>query len=454
MTNPAGDNYVAPPLRLRLMVLGFICSLSLITYLDRVCISRVSKDIRADLSISKEQMGWVFTAFLVGYGLFEIPGGWLGDRWGTRRVLAVIVVWWSIFTALTGYVWPFQLTLDSGLVVLDSLILLLLIRFIFGAGEAGAFPNLTRVVKVWFSFRERAFTQGAIWMSARLGGAVAPLVIGRLAVLFGWRQAFGVLGLLGLIWAVAFFWWYRDSPEEVLAREAGKPVAAVEKDPLAAPEDSSHTWPPLRALVGSLTLWAVCLAGFGVSLAWYFFPTWQPQYFEDVYGIRFEDSEILTGLPFLCGALGCLIGGGLSDAVIAWTGSRRWGRALIGMVGFGGAGLCVLATGYTTQAWQAVTLLCLTFLINDLAIPVIWSVSADIGGRYVGTVAGIMNTAGALGGAITPVLIPVIDRNLQGYDVAFRWKIIFTGLAGAWFVSAAAWLFIDAGKPLFPKDEG
>jgi ACS family glucarate transporter-like MFS transporter len=208
----------------------------------------------------------------------------------------------------------------------------------------------------------------------------------------------------------------------------------------------------LRDLVGSISLWALCAASFGVSFAWYFYSTWLPKYLKVVFGIKFEDSEILTGLPFLFGAVGCLGGGFLSDALIARTGSRRWGRSLLGVGGFAGAGLCVLATGYVTQSWQAVTLLCLASFINDLAIPVIWAVSADIGGRYVGTVAGIMNTAGAIGGAISPVLIPYLDRGLQHFEAAFRWQIILSVLACAWFLSAAAWLFIDASQPLFAGD--
>jgi len=462
MTTPS--SLVFPPLRLRLIVLGFVCSLSLLTYLDRVCIARVGQDIQRDLAITPEEMGLVFGAFLLGYGLFEIPGGWLGDRWGTRYVLAVIVLWWSLFTALTGYVWPFRLTLDNGVVLFDSLMLLLLIRFTFGAGEAGAFPNLSRLVGVWFPFRERALAQGSIWFSARMGGAVAPLIIGRLTVAFGWRQAFAILGVLGLAWAATFFWWFRDNPAELMARGAGAPPEEIAdskteettgRNPANPHSASGHAWPPLRDLTGSLTLWALCVAAFGVSFGWYFYPTWQPKYLEDVYGISYADSEILTGLPFLCGALGCLVGGGLSDALIARTGNRRWGRSVLGLVGFGGAGLCVLATGYTTQAWQAVLLLCLAFLINDLAIPVIWAVSADIGGRYVGTVAGIMNTAGAVGGLLSPVLIPRILSALPtAYSVSLRWQIIFAGLAVAWFISAAAWLFVDASKPLFRKDEG
>src|SRR5262249_37768291 len=159
------------------------------------------------------QMGYVFAAFSLGYALMEVPGGWMGDRWGSRRVLTRIVLCWSLFTALTGSVYAF--TLDSGLVLdfgswyvpllLNGLVVILLVRFLFGAGEAGAYPNLTRVTRDWFPFGERAFAQGGVWMSARLGGAIAPIVLGSLSAALGWRRAFWVLGLIGVGWA-ALFW--------------------------------------------------------------------------------------------------------------------------------------------------------------------------------------------------------------------------------------------------------
>ena len=503
------DSLSLRPSRVRLAVLAFACSLSLITYLDRVCISRVQKEIKTDLDVSDKELGIVFGAFALGYALFEVPGGWLGDRWGSRRVLMRIVIWWSLFTALTGCIWRF--TLDSGRhisigsleipILLNGLVVLVLVRFCFGAGEAGAYPNLARVVKTWFPFRERGLAQGGIWMSARLGGAFAPLVIGCLMRAVGWRQAFWVLGAIGAIWAVAFYVWFRDRPEEhpacnaeerelirtgqyafppagnvptgadqpwrggqpsdgVVARQEGtttaepiaSAVAAVDPlAPLPESEDDGHTWPPLRSLLGSLTMWSLCVAAFFVSFGWFFYPTWQPKYLEEVHGISFADSEILTGLPFFCGAIGSLIGGGISDTLVRRIG-RRWGRSLVGLVGFTGAGLCVLATGFVAHAWQAVTLLCLAFLINDLAIPVIWAVSADVGGRFVGTVAGLMNTIGAFGALLSPALIPHVLADLPASMlVAQRWQIIFAGLAVAWFISAAAWLFIDASKPLFGK---
>jgi MFS family permease len=490
---------VAGPTRIRFGVLLFICTLSLITYLDRVCIARVSQDIREDLSISATDMGLVFGAFALGYALFEVPGGWLGDRWGSRRVLMRIVIWWSVFTALTGCVWLFSFNLLGFTVT--ALTALVSIRFFFGAGEAGAYPNLARVVKVWFPFRERAIAQGAVWMSARLGGAVAPFVIGRLSTLLGWRPAFWVLGCIGVVWSVAFFVWFRERPEDhpdcndaerelihpgstlspLDARMIGTaetkwrgeqntdirgepgvtagrvhvtPVADVPGAPDSPPVDGADSLPdalrPYSPVAAIITMVSLCVASFGVSFGWYFYPTWQPEYLSDVFGITYANSELLTGLPFLCGAIGSIVGGGISDALVNVLG-RRWGRSLVGLVGFTGAGLCVLGTGFAAQAWQAVALLCLAFLINDLAIPVIWAVSADVGGRYVGTVSGLMNTVGAFGAMLSPALIPRVKAALLHLSPAAHWRVVFVGLAGSWLVAAAAWLFIDASRPLFAR---
>jgi MFS family permease len=483
------------PTRVRFGVLGFACSLSLITYLDRICIMRVKEDIQDDLSFSDTQMGLVFSAFVLGYALFEIPGGWMGDLWGPRRVLTRIVFWWSAFTALTGSV-GYVVWLGGYRLVLGSFGAMLLVRFLFGAGEAGAYPNLTCVVRHWFPFRERALAQGSIWMSARLGGAIAPVVIGRLAYLVGWRQAFGVLGLIGLAWGVLYYLWFRDTPEQMpscndaerdLIRgrvapdpEPALPVSTAARSPdervlanrdavtsdgpilepsllppaaLTPPaplEPEGHVSPPARVLAGSLTMWCLCVVAFAVSFGWYFYPTWQPKYLKDVHGISYEGSELLTGLPFLCGAVGSLAGGRLSDVLVRRTGSRRWGRSVVGVAGFIGAGACVFATGFVAQAWQAVLCLCLAFFINDLAIPVIWAVCADVGGRYVGTVAGVMNMSGGFGALLSPTLTPVILAALPAaYSPAQRWRLIFVGLAGAWFVGAVAWVFINAARPLF-----
>jgi MFS family permease len=477
------------PTRVRFGVLGFACSLSLLTYLDRVCIMRARPDIQRDLGFTDSQMGLVFSAFLLGYLLFEVPGGLMGDWWGSRRVLTRVVVWWSLFTTLTGCIWPFSL--DSGRhigvgdrtvpLVLDALGLMLLVRFFFGAGEAGAYPNLTRVVGAWFPFRERAFAQGAIWMSARLGGAFAPVILGRLSFLLGWRLAFAVLGGLGMVWAAAFFLWFRDRPDDmpqindaerdlIRARPVPPPalpekaaflpatgpvetgITAQKPEPAEPADGHGHSWPPLGALLGSLTLWGLCLAASCVSFGWYFFPTWQPKYLNDVYGIGYEQSEIITGLPFLSGAFGALFGGRLSDHLVRTTGSRRWGRSLIGVIGFTAAGSFMVAAGFAPTGWLAVTFFCLATMVNDLAIPVIWAVCSDVGGRFSGTVAGIMNMVGGVGGMLSPALIPLALSAADDYAPIDRWRFVFIGLAVSWFIGAAAWLVIDASKPMFKRE--
>ncbi len=460
-TLPAGRSLLRPS-HVRYGVLGFACSLSLLTYLDRICIMRAKENIQSDLGFSDNAMGLVFSAFTLGYMLFEVPGGWMGDTWGSRRVIARIVLCWSLFTALTGCVWPFAW--DSGYrlafggwavpLVFDSLLLMLLIRFLFGVGEAGAYPNLTRVVGSWFPFQERAFAQGSIWMCARLGGAFAPLVIGRLAALLGWRQAFWVLGVAGVTWCVVWYAWFRDTPEEKPGCNEAERDLIREGRPPGHAAGEGHAWPPLRQLVFSLTMWGLCGASCFVCFGWYFYPTWQPQYLKDVFGISYAGSELLTGLPFLCGAAGSFIGGGLSDYLVRRTGSRRWGRSLIGAVGFTGAGLCVLGTGFAARPWQAMALLCAAFLVNDLAIPVIWAASADVGGRFAGTVAGIMNMAGGIGAVLSPALIPrVLGQLPAGWSPTARWRVIFAGLAVSWFLGAVSWLFIDASRPLFTTPE-
>jgi MFS family permease len=439
------------PTHVRFGVLGFACTLSLITYLDRVCIMRVSEAIRIDLDIDRVQMGLVFSAFLLGYALFEVPGGWMGDVWGTRRVITRIVLWWSAFTALTGFIWPFTIGGPGnpvlGLevpVLFNSFLALLLVRFLFGCGEAGAYPNLARVVGGWFPFQERGLAQGAIWMSARLGGAIAPFVIGRLTVGFGgWRQAFWVLGAIGAVWCIFFVIYFRNKPEEHPACNAAE-RELIRGGPYswkASEAGTAHGPVPWGVFFTSGSVLAMCVVSATVSFGWYFYPTWQPQYLKDSFGISFEDSELITGLPFLCGAAGCIIGGRFSDYLVRWTGSRRWGRSLMGVIGFSGAGVCVMSTGFVTEAWQAVTLLCLAFFINDIAIPPIWAVCADIGGKYSGTLSGVMNMSGGVGAIISPSLTPLLLRH-------FDWTTVFIVLASAWFIGAVAWLFIDAGKRL------
>ncbi len=452
-----------PPTYARFGVLAFLCSLSLLTYLDRVCIMRAKEAIQGDLGLTEIEMGFVFSIFLLGYAIFEVPGGWMGDRWGSRRVITGIVLWWSAFTAMSGFVprWDdagFSIRMpqwDSAggvftqvsVFLTGGLMVMLLVRFLFGLGEAGAYPNIARVVGAWFPFGERAFAQGSVWMSARLGGAVAPAIFGVLMTQLGWREAFWILGGVGALWAVLFCIWFRSTPEEQPnCNDAERELIRAGPYSMKSSEaHAGHAFPPWRWLVWNANIWALCVASAGVSFGWYFYPTWQPVFLQQRFGISFKDSQLITGLPFFCGAIGSFIGGSLSDWLIRKTGSRRWGRSGLGLVCFFGAGACVLATGAVTEAWQAVALLCLAFLINDLAIPVIWAASTDIGGRYSGTVAGVMNMAGGLGSVVSPSLTPILREHFH-----LGWPAIFAVLSGGWFIAALAWLRIDASEKLEP----
>ncbi|MBY0228847.1 MAG: MFS transporter [Gemmataceae bacterium] len=432
------------PSRARYAVLALACSLSLITYLDRVAIMRARTDFETHLGFSEEAMSLVFTAFTIGYALFEVPAGWMGDRWGARAVLTRIVLMWSLFTALTGAVWPFALG------PLDALGLMILIRFLFGAGEAGAYPNLARVAGDWFPASERGFAQGSIWTAARLGGAVAPLVLGRLSALVGWRGAFWVLGGIGVAWAAVFAWWFRDKPaQHPSVNEAERAVIEEGK----RPHQAGHAWPGWPTLLGSVSVVALCWASCWVCFGWYFYITWQPKYLEQVFGLdpKGVEIEIATGLPFLFGAAGCFLGGRISDSLSRRIG-LRWGRSGVGLAGFLGAGACVLAAGWASHPWAAVGLLCAAFLINDLAVPVMWAASSDMGGRYAGSLAGLMNSVGAVGAILSPLLIPrMIGWLPQDWSHAERWRVIFVGLAGAWLLAAAAWPFVDASRRIEPS---
>lgn len=422
------------PTNIRFGVLGFAYTLSLLTYLDRICLMRVKPEIQRDLGFDDPQMGLVFASFAVGYALFEVPGGRLGDRFGPRIVLPAIVVFWSLFTAWTGLIWATEVSL--------ALALMLSVRFLFGVGEAGAYPNLNRVTATWFPYRERALAQGAVWMAARLGGAMAPFVIGRLMGLAGWRMAFVLLGLIGLVWAAAFAWWYRNTPEEMPACNDAE-RAVIREGPHSFQGGQAHGPVPWLLMLSRPSVWCLCLVSACVSFSWYFFPTWQPLYLKEAHGIQYQDSELLTGLPFLFGAFGSLIGGGLSDRLIRTTGSRRWGRSLVGAVAFTGAGICAWATGQVSAAWSAVALLCLTFFINDLGIPPIWAACSDIGGKHAGALSGLMNMSGGFGAVLGPALTPILRQSLA-------WWQIFVLMALLWFVAAIAWLGVNAAKPLEP----
>lgn len=413
----------ATPTRARQTVILFAVSLAIITYIDRVCIAQAAPAMRADLGLSAIEMGWAFTAFTWAYALFEIPGGWLGDRLGARRVLMRIVIWWSFFTAATGWVW--------------NLASLLVTRTLFGAGEAGAFPNITRAFTTWLPQPERERAQAILWLSARWGGAFTPLLVAYILELVSWRRAFETFGAIGVVWAWWFYRWYRDDP----ATHPSVGSAELAIIPPASETAAVHGPTPWRRMLASpsiLLLWMqyVCFA-----YGWWFYVTWLPTYLQESRGLDPKYGALLASLPLLLGGIGCLVSSHLSKRLSARIGVAR-SRRLLAMTGFLFGSGSILAFTQLENPTVAMLMLGLTGFFGDFVMPPAWTACMDMGGRYAGTVSGGMNMMGSIAGGVSPLVV--------GYIVASTgdWLATFHITAAVYVAGAACWLFLDPAAPV------
>ncbi|HEX2861227.1 MAG TPA: MFS transporter, partial [Lacunisphaera sp.] len=270
MSSPTGSAPSPVPTRTRYWVIVFAVTLAVIQYVDRVAISQAMPDIAAEMKFTDAQKGMVFSAFTLAYALFEIPTGWLGDKVGAKSVLIRVVLWWSFFTAATGWAWNY--------------VSMLVTRFLFGAGEAGCFPNLTKALSAWLPKVDRTRAQALMWMGARWGGASAPLLVVLVMTFVSWRAAFMIFALLGVVWVLVFRWWFRDNPRE----HPG--VNAAELELLKENEQNvrGHGDVPWRELATRPTMWLLWGQYFFLSYGWYFFVTWLPTYLRDERGLEIK----------------------------------------------------------------------------------------------------------------------------------------------------------------------
>jgi MFS family permease len=465
------------PTRVRYGVLAFACALSMITYLDRASIGVAEDPIRQSLDLaSVADLTLALTAFNLAYALFEVPAGWFGDVFGPRSTLIRIVLWWSVFTALTGLT-----GMTIGGTVWIGLTGLIVVRFLFGIGEAGAYPNITRALHNWFPPTERGFTQGAVWFSGRLMGGLTALVWTLLVVWTGlsWRWAFWVFGGTGAVWCILFAFWFRNRPEEK-ASVSSEELALIRSGDAHATE-KAHAAVPWGRLFSSPTLWMLCIMYFCMSYGWYFNLNYLPAYLQQQHGVEKESliGALFKGGPLIFGAVGCLLGGYLTDRYVRATGDKKWGRRWLGIFGHS---ICVplyLACIIAPNAWTFALAIALTGFFNDLAMGSAWAACQDIGKRHAAIVAGCMNTVGNLGGAAATFLTGFILKSAQhaferahdlpldalsdkanaaanagllkeallpGYNLNF---IIYGAL---YFVTVFLWLGIDATKPVLKED--
>ena len=408
-------------------MLNLLAVLSVLTFLDRLAIAVAGPAIQADLHIPPQDWGWILSAYVLAYGLFEMPSGALGDRRGQRRELTRIVSWWSAFTALTG--------LCTGFWQLVS------VRFLFGMGAAGAYPNSAGVIARWFPAGERARSQGVIWAASRLGGVLAPLLIVPLQQWFGWRAVFWVLGVAGFAWAAVWFTRFRNFPHE-LASVGAEELRVIGE----APSSHSKTQIPWARLLRSRELWLVVLAyGFYGCGSWFYF-SWFPIWLVRSAGFSF-DGVLLTSLPFAMGFLGNLAGGFLGDRLSLRWGAKRALRVIPAVcLTFTAAILVAMANFHGKIA--VVALSSVGFGVMDLMLPAAWAMCMAIGGSYSGTTTGMMNTAGQAGGFVCTVLFGYIVHSTGSYDAPLWFIAGMVATAAIAFSVVDCTRSVDAGSEL------
>ncbi|MFI5316808.1 MAG: MFS transporter [Myxococcota bacterium] len=397
---------------------GFTLAMIAIAYLDRVCISTAAPSIQAELGLSDPQMSLVFSAFTLSYALFEVPSGWLADRYGARLALSRIVVWWSAMTAATGLAGGF-----------GSLVL---VRFLFGLGEAGAFPATARVYARWIPLRLHGRLFGVLLAAAALGGAVTqPLVVALLSRI-GWRLSFAAFGAVGLVWTIAFARWFRDDPREhPRANEAELALLAA-----GGVSNAPHAPVPWRALARNRTLIALCAMYFGAIYGWYFYLTWLPTYLLRARGFDLSQVGWLASLPLLGIALGVLAGGWLADHLRPRLGPRL-GSSLPGLVGLPLAAASVSGAALTSDGTTSALLLACAAGFAGFGIAPGWAICVEIAGAHSAVVSGAMNTFGNIGGTICPIVMGLcVDR-------FHSWTLPLFSIALLYLASGACWLAID-----------
>jgi len=410
-------------MKTRHKVLFFLFLLSIITFLDRVCMNVVSKYVKADLHLDNQSFGYVLGAFSLAYALFELPTGILGDRIGPRKVLTRVVLWWSGFTALTGTAFGF--------------VYLLIVRFLFGMGEAGAYPNASIAIARWFPAVEVGRAQSVIWAAGRIGGALTPLIVIPLVHLVGWRMAFVLLGIMGAAWSAAWYFWFRDNPKDHKSI-SNKEIEEIET---ARKENGVSHKIHWKTIVKNPNIWILMLMCHLFFYASYFFTNWSSTYFQEGRGMTEDQSKNFISLSYFLGAIGCILGGFASDFLSKKFGLKL-GRRIVGVTGLGSASICFLFAGLSDDNQTVGYLLALCVLLKDLTLPVAFAVCVDIGKRNAGTVTGAMNFAGQMGGFFITIIFGYIVQQTGNFNYP-----LFL-ISGCLIVASGLWFFIDPTKEI------
>jgi MFS family permease len=415
----------ARPTLVRHVVLWLTVAVYMITYMDRGVMSATLPVLRQELGFALGASGLILGSFRLAYALLMIPGGWMGDKIGPRKALSLIVMWWSLFTSVTALAW--------------NLVSMVAIRFLFGVGEAGAFPTATRSLSRWMLPGERGYAQGVTHAGSRLGLAVTPMIVVPIMTAFGWRTPYYLFGALGLLWAVVWFLYYRDTPDE------HRGVNAAEKELIhsgvGGPRAKAGAAVPWRKILASPTLWALCVmyGCYQWSLAVY--TDWFPTYLKEYRGFTLREMGVYSSLPLLAGMAGNLLGGWFTDGLLRRTGDVTRSRRMVGMAGFVIAAAGIIPAALTSDPRWCVAFNCVAFGGLELTIAVSWAIPLDIAGDFAGSTSAVMNSCGNLVGAFAATII--------GFLVEWHgWNVPFLVSAALSLAGAAIYARIDASKKI------
>ncbi len=419
-------------LRYRYGVIGILCVMYFITYVDRVNIAVAGPLIAKELGLSKTELGFVFSVFAYPYAAMQILGGWFSDKYGPRFTLTLLGIIWSVATIWTGFC--------------GGLATLIASRVLLGIGEGGAFPTATRAFTWWLPKGERGFAQGITHSFARLGGAVTPPIVLWLVQARDWRFSFIALGVVSLLWVVWWHFWFRDSPLEK------KGVTEKEKEEIGSVilAHSTTKAPPTPWAEMIKRMWLVTFVDFCYGWSLWVFLTWLPSFFSDTFKVDLKKMVLFTTLTLMAGFVGDTLGGVISDYIYKRTGNLRLARLSLLILGLGGAVCFMIPTAYATEVTSAVWLLSGTFFMIELTNAVLWSLPIDIAGRYGGTAAGMMNTGFGVAGMIAPVAFGYLIDTTKTYKVPFLLSaaLLAVGALAAFFIDPNRQVADPAGDAL------
>ncbi len=399
------------------VILTMLVILGMVTFLDRINISVAGSSIMEDLGLSPSQWGYVHSAFILSYAIMQIPMGAMGDHFGHRKILALIVLWWSAFTAFTG--------------LAGSLATLLVIRFMFGIGEAGSSPCSTGVIGRWFEKGEVGKAQGYVWAASRMGGALTPFVVIPVMLWVGWRAAFYLLGALGILWAIVWYLYYRDQQDTTSA------------DAADAPQEKAAPVAWGRLLVNRQFLLLCSMYFFYAFGSWFFF-SWFPTFME--LGRGFDKSELTyaVAVPFIMSMIGNIVGGHMTDRLTQRYGIKI-GRKALGATSLAVSAVCMFLAAFIPGKMAVFVFLSLCFGIFDLMLPSAWALCIDLGKQRAGMLSGAMNTAGNLGGFCCGIIFGELVQQSGNYNLPLYM------IAAMLIISALLFVFINPEKPIFKE---